>query len=496
MVKDLLSNGKINVLWGAGGEGRRTLFDFISQGIYVGFFCDSDPDKQGLRLFNKKVLSTEKVLKNPDNYNVVIATNIERNVLGIEEKLLESGYQGEVIYAKDLVRGFGNLDISWDNIYLITRSRYKKIIIYGVSPSSAEISYILSYLDLDTAYFVDENVADEYMFQHRPVKSVYSLLDEKEDSFLVILPEKDLIHGYQMKQLGMICEKDFIFWKLYYSNSAFRKLALDPSLGFSFETEGQKVPGITVFGDLNAKLKIATLGGSTTDSGLSYFPSWSELLAEKLIAMGMDACVICAGCVSYQSSQEFIKLVRDILPMYPDIVISYTGYNDACHDNMEYPFLHPYQITFLQSISGETKEVLPSMNPWNDEQNYVLGIQNGFSIWDEFEKNIQCMGAVCKERGIKYYAFLQPCMAIKEMEGNLTISEREWILSMDIGTRRKEAFQDFYSHRGKSSLLTDMTGIFDHYDVYLDWCHVTEEGNRIIANAILEELKKKGEIIV
>lgn len=494
MVNRLLANGKYNVLWGAGMEGKKSLFDFISQGIYVDFFCDSDPNKQGLRLFNKKILPVETVLDNLDSYNVVIATNIDKNILQIEKKLRESGYQGKILYAKDMVRKFGNFSISWDNLYLIVRNACKKIIIYGTSPDSAEISYILNYLDIETAYFLDENVGDEYVFRGKPVKSVYNLLEEEEGSFLVVLPEKDMTHGHLMRQLGMVCERNFIFWKLYYGNSAFRRLVLDPSLGFSFEAEGQGVPGTTVFGNLDAKLKIVTLGGSTTDAGLSFFPSWSELLSKLFVDKGIDVCVICAGCVSYQSSQELIKLVRDILPLHPDIVISYTGYNDACHDHTEYPFLHPYQIRLLQSISGEAEMELPSMNPWNEGQNYVLGIQNGFSVWDEFEKNVCCMRAICRERGIRYYAFLQPCMAIKELEGNLNVSEREWILNMDIDIRRKEAFQEFYGHRGNCGFLTDLTGIFNQHDVYLDWCHVTEEGNRIIAKTILKELQKKGEI--
>lgn len=493
MVNHLLLNGRRNVLWGAGAEGRRALFDFISQGIYVDFFCDNAPHKQGLRLFNKKIYPVEKVLEEPNHYNVVIATNIEKNIRQIEKRLCESGYQGPLLYAKDVIRGFGNLSVSWDNLYLIIRNSCKKIIVYGTSPLSAEISYILNYLDINIAYFLDENVKEGHMFCDRPVKTIYSLLEEEDGSFLVILPEKDIVHGYQMKQLGLICEKDFVFWKLYYGNSVFRRLSLDPSLGFSFEEDGQKVTGTKVFGNPNAKLKIVTLGGSTTDSGLSSFPSWSELFAGKLAASGFDVCVICAGCVSYQSSQEFIKLVRDILPMHPDIVISYTGYNDACHDNTEYPFLHPYQIRFFQSIAGQAKEDIPSMNPWNETHNYVLGMQNGFSVWEEFEKNIRCMGAVCRENGIRYYAFLQPCMAIKEMEGNLNSSEKEWILNMEIDTRRKEAFQEFYGQRRNGSFLTDLTGIFNQRDVYLDWCHVTEEGNRIIADVILEELKRKGE---
>ena len=117
---------------------------------------------------------------------------------------------------------------------------------------------------------------------------------------------------------------------------------------------------------------------------------------------------------------------------------------------------------------------------------YVAGADNKLLPWDEFEKNVRCMGAVCKEYGIRYFFFLQPYLGSKE---RFEISEKELILNTDIDAGYLKFLEDFYEHKQRfQKYIIDMTDIFNDSEVYLDICHVTEEGNRIIADAIFQKV--------
>lgn len=494
--KSVLFNGKKNILWGAGREGKETLINFILQGIYVDFIVDSDPDKQGLRLLNKEIISPGQFYALGGDCNIVIATNIKENISQIQKNLYENGFEGEILLGGDMKQDFFTYGINPNSLYMILAlsnqsCQPKRIIIYGADMDAARVGYILEQIDVDIAYFVDEEKIGETLC-HRPVKSIYDILEERADDYLVIIPASNDRYAKQMETMGFSYGKEYIYWANNgYNFDMQKEYVLDPFLGYNFIAEDEQLPGFRVFGKKDAKLKIVTLGGSTTDPCLYTFQSWSELLYKKLIEYGIDVCVFCGGCAAYKSSQELIKLMRDVIPLRPDIVLDYTGVNDSTVTDSEYAFVNSYQVQLFQYLS----DFVPAVeNGFIGKQTnkFVCGVKNSAPSWKQFEMNIRYMKILCEEQGIQYLAFLQPALPIKE---KISAIERELVLNTNLFSPSPllECARNFYSKKKHLCMyMTDLTHIFDGNDVYLDNCHVTEKGNDIIADAILKELEIRG----
>lgn len=93
-------------------------------------------------------------------------------------------------------------------------------------------------------------------------------------------------------------------------------------------------------------VRILTLGGSTTTAHAVWEKTWSELLSEILLQGGVSHVILCAGMSGYNASQEMLVLIRDGVVFKPDIVVNFSGFNNACHAPQtvpKHPFLHMYQ---------------------------------------------------------------------------------------------------------------------------------------------------------
>jgi len=109
---------------------------------------------------------------------------------------------------------------------------------------------------------------------------------------------------------------------------------LDPHLGYAHDHATDDglgdvggVPGFAVYGDPDAPdaLRIVALGGSTTDP---LDPgNWPRALQRLLANQGVPAVVFNGGVSGYSSNQELLKLIRDALPLEPDLVLSLSGIN-------------------------------------------------------------------------------------------------------------------------------------------------------------------------
>lgn len=76
------------VIYGAGNAGLDCFCELFNRNIYVKYFCDSSPEKWGIRLANKVVLSPEELYKMKDNVNIVIASMFFED---IQKDLMEKG---------------------------------------------------------------------------------------------------------------------------------------------------------------------------------------------------------------------------------------------------------------------------------------------------------------------------------------------------------------------------------------------------------------------
>ena len=105
----------------------------------------------------------------------------------------------------------------------------------------------------------------------------------------------------------------------------------------------------------------------------------------------------------------------------------------------------------------------------------------------------QTMHAICKERGIRYIGILHPSILSKE---SLTPMASQWLALQLVKANRENIYMRMHKLWNElvenTSWAYDFTGIFDNIEeeIFIDACHVTEVGNKIVAEKIAEVLLK------
>ena len=124
-------------------------------------------------------------------------------------------------------------------------------------------------------------------------------------------------------------------------------------------------------------IKIFVLGGSTAKgSGVksheTYPAHLQEILRKKL---GInDLHVINAGVSGYYSANEFLRLTTEILPQYPDLVISLSGTNDPPFADVDLERVPPFQGRSAVPFFNPSHERL--MKSFSDQNYFVWSIRN------------------------------------------------------------------------------------------------------------------------
>lgn len=304
----------------------------------------------------------------------------------------------------------------------------------------------------------------------------------------------------------------------------------DPLLGYTYsdstylplnKAKEDHLNGITRIGrNANKDIRIAILGGSTSD--ISYEGNWMRELYSLLESQNLKPLLICAGISGYSTSQELIKLIRDVLPLKPHVVISLSGVNDmgfiqAC--STLNPYIHPYQksigefftqkaavhkeqkSSFFQQKLPLKRDELRGMNGEMPLGNLVLGVEKQQESYESWHTNIRLQKAVCSEFGLKYFACLQPIFGFGEYEA----SEEEK-LTYEIFLQQRyvhrvpyqDTLERFFSGAKEIAIthqeyICDLTDIFaDAKEVYQDPRHLNTYGNTILASRVFEILLNKG----
>lgn len=490
----VLYNGKKNIIWGAGQKGFQTLLALCELDIYIDLVCDSNKEIQGLRFFNKKVVSPEEVLAGSGDCNIVIAVEKEKYVQEIENSLRQAGMVHYVhwrdIYGKDVLPGYQREYLYW----MIRDSYSKKLVIYGADEEGEKLRHTLCMLDVNVEFYI-EDAEYEYEWNGMVVKPVYDLFYEEREEYKVLVTAAKSRQAEQLKKMGL---RERIDYNMYYEYMPNRHTAelymLDPFLGYNFvDRSSPGHAGFTELGEQEA-FTIVLLGGSATD-GIAYpFQSWGDILYERFRENGYHVRILNGGCAGYKSSQELVKLMRDVLPLKPDVVVHYTGFNDANNCDKEYVFVHPYQKEILDYAAGLDGEGGKESGHYNRKA-YTLGVADHRPAWEIFATHVRTMQAVCSQQGILYVPFLQPSLAIK---GKRSVWDQELILntlSQNYITFLTDLLENFYGNLRmlENGIWEDLTSLLDDCDdVYLDICHVTESGNDKIAQYMFEYLTGKG----
>ena len=261
---------------------------------------------------------------------------------------------------------------------------------------------------------------------------------------------------------------------------------MDPNLGYNHIGDGIYT-GFKKYG-LDGAPIIVTLGNSTTDPWQFPFKNWSQLLYEELLKNGIKACILCGGISGYMSSQELLKLLRDVLPLHPKMVICYEGFQDIhmLFREKEYPFVSKYQKTYLSKLN---------IDQWIDiyyTKGYSMGIDSHFTAYQLWKYCMRCMYALCKEFGVRYYGILQPSI----YNSLPSPSGKEWEVLLHCEVRDdylrcfEKFFEEYRNDDWNPSYIHDLTNILKgDGEEWIDTVHVTEGGNKRIAQAIYAAIK-------
>lgn len=286
---------------------------------------------------------------------------------------------------------------------------------------------------------------------------------------------------------------------------------LDPHLAFTYGKNSPKLAavrekytwmeGFVVYGDMSKGLQrpiILALGGSTTD-GVKFPNSWPEQLAKMLKERNIPGTVVNGGIGGYTSSQELLKLIRDGLEFQPNIVITLNGVNDALNYGLPgHLMVQPYQENVMQVATGaedgrwfpNTVTLFRRLFPKSTDIDYTLGLTSNRSRASLYRKNAQLMNVTCLSQGCRFYDVIQPFSFFKSRHArpNPESVGSEYI---KVVTALYEAILPFTQQH---EFIHDATQALEGTDqiVYQnDGVHLTDEGNRIIAEYMLNMIKDR-----
>lgn len=375
---------------------------------------------------------------------------------------------------------------------LIEDSKQYKMILYADSKYKKSILRVLDFIDVRLEYQIsDEDELDS--------RSIYDLIYEDKDDIMVIVAKENYVAAQDaLVGMGLQLGVNFKNIERYSRETNLFPYYYDPVMGYNLETKEKNATGFIVYGNIEKMgLRILTLGGSTTDASIYPFKSWSECLHEVLEERGLSNVIMCGGVAGYASSEELFKMIRDGFPLKPNIVLNYSGVNDMQVEG-DYPYINFYMRQISQYLM--CKKEIETLNFDGHKFGVSYGV-NTFSKGDLMEKgqfwinNQKMIHDLCQSRTIKHMTFFQPSLFNDEKE--MSKQEQSYKLNLvyvGVQRERKSEYIEKVKEFGKLvkqdinkyEWIYDLSGVFGSEDVYIDMCHVNENGNRIIAERIAD----------
>lgn len=491
IVNPAINSDKM-VVFGVGKYGMEAYEQLSQEGLRKGIYCfiDSDKDKCGEGKYkeNLPIHSPEILSKLGDDFCVI---ECAEQYMEMDKQLEREGcLQQRFYYREDR---YDYLKYVWgydQNVELRVGTLAdmgeafggKKIFLYGnFTRGAIKTAKILELLDYEFGGFLaDEREEYKTIIDKYPIRLVEDIVKAKNCYILLSNDDKKEC-AKKLQKFGLKKGMDYNYTTLF-SWGNIKESMWDINLGYTYK-EGSKYPGIAVYGDENEKgYKIAILGNSTTEDGFidNGDKCWPRILYEK--CKDRKITIYNGGCSGYSSTQELIKLIRDLLPLMPDLIIVFDGFIDIC-ENANKIFSFPYLNKLLETAKNG-KEIIT----------YEGADRNG-SVFQSWLLNMELMKAIAQERGSDFLAFAQPSRFLLEKEevSDYLLSatwfwdEQAKNLHIDF---KKELKQN--KSKAKHDYIYDFTDIFDDKPgIYIDSCHVREEGNEIIAERIFNIINSK-----
>lgn len=357
----------------------------------------------------------------------------------------------------------------------------REVIIYGAGSMGTLLLNIIDALGKEVLYFLDQNIQKQQNgFYGYEVKSPADILYEDMSNKIVILSSAEKSEELEGVLIGFGLKKDVEF--IQGGALAFAPCnIIDPFLGYSRLAD---VNGFKIMGDYDKKNKnIICLGGSTTDDSLLGIKSWPQYLYEMLENDHVLMNVFNGGITGYNSSQELLKLIRDGLELGPSLVISYSGINDFTGQS---PAL---ESKYLSNIWEKTIQNSAAA----DSLSLSHGAKTQLDAAEYWYRNEVIMCNICRGFDIPFLGILQPSIFTKETEMYSLYEKR----ALQMKSSKEEIIKRYSKakelvNEGVERYIVDFTALFDLCDdVYADYAHVFERGNKVIAGAIYKTIREK-----
>ena len=495
------------VIYGMGEVGNSIVESFLKDGIEIQYLIDSDESKVGQKINEMEIYGKEKLLEIPEDMCIIEASVMYRE---INENILQTGKnfrrfyhittveEKNSLFLDDSICVFGERrDIRFRLIECLTPQyidmERRNIFILGSGKLKENFVRLLKLFDIQ----IQGRISDQAYFAQEQDESTISLEEILyENNYLIFVDINDWpFIGERLQKIGLQYYKDFMFIQKYEIDcDLINKKILDINLGFTYVGSG-RYPGVFIIGDDSKKdYKIAVLGESNTDEILYPFSSWPKLLFERF--RGRSVTIYNASVTTYNSTQELLKMLRDILVLRPDMILVYGGINDAVYNiNKKFEFKYLKRVfeyanqTFDSEILGLRSLEIPGLKSM--EKNVWGGIYDDRSNFEIWLSNIELMHVISNFYNIKFFSFLQPMLGSKRGK---SFRETKFVENYDsVKIAAMENFRERMTEikvKDNYGFLFDLSDIFDYRDdIYLDICHVFEEGNRIVADKIYEVIK-------
>lgn len=368
-----------------------------------------------------------------------------------------------LVYRVVIVGGGVAVTTGYQLAYLCGFLKDRNVFVVGDKRLYEEIYYFLEYFEIHLQGFLDD---------------LYEILYQ-ENYFILITGDAYKPYIDRLCEIGLHIVDDFMPFGCIGDNLfPLRKCILDTNLGYTVVNDGRHIGCVMHEAKMQERYKIAVLGGSTTDGTLYSFRSWPEILHGLLDEDTVT--IINYGMAGYNSGMELMKLIRDVICSMPDLVLVFDGVNDFA--SVEYDAGNPISFKYLNSVIGYIADQ-------TNREMYGGAVFENLTPYDRWIGNVDMMNAVLRLHNIIFIDFLQPMLAAKK---NKTRKEEllECMVEADLSEAR--SFRDCYEAEKKREYIIDLSGIFDDYeDIYMDYAHVNEKGNQIIAAQIYDYLKSR-----
>jgi lysophospholipase L1-like esterase len=251
-------------------------------------------------------------------------------------------------------------------------------------------------------------------------------------------------------------------------------------------------------------IKILVVGGSTVWSSESpdalTLPS---LIAEALHVKFADLNFVITniGVSSSSSYQELLRVIYEIkIGNIPDLLIVYNGVNDAVYGTYyanEAATLYEQYRNMKESTSklASIKRFIASTSLARAFLSMELSYRGNARITaEQYLRNMQMLQSIAEMYGFDLYMFLQPHLfsgkRLTETEEKLALGNQITWPGMKYGLLAGYATISNRMKVWKHPRFFDMKSEFDSVesDLFLDYCHISPKGNRLIAKSIVDHI--------